>query len=133
MLLRILGLIVGLSLVSGDVTQAADSRGELLFTASAALKTGDRGYFERCFEFDGSDPEARGQVKAIIDEILRWENPIVTSTERQVGNAEGGPEMNGKWRFQVHFANGPGGRQAFVFPAGPSEDGEVKILLVAGG
>ncbi len=121
---------VGVFLSLG-ILGAAESRGELLFQASAALKTGNRTYFERCFALDGADATARGQAKAIIDEILRWSDPIVELTERAAdANAEE-PKLNGEWAFQIHFTNGQQARQAYVFPAGPVGDGAVKVLLLA--
>ncbi len=111
---------------------AADSRGELLFQVSAALKTGNKGYLERCFALGGADATARGQAKAIIDEILRWKDSAVELSERAADtDAEVGLKLNGEWEFQIHFTNRQQAKQVYVFPAGPVEGGAVKILLLA--
>jgi hypothetical protein len=128
--MRVWGLCLVVFVVCVGSVAAVESRGELLFQLSAALKTGNRAYFERCFALDESDATARGQMKAIIDEILRWRDPAVMSTERKVDGGES-PKMNGEWTFQVHVANGPSARQVYVFPAGPVNGGAVKILLLA--
>ncbi|MGC1479178.1 MAG: hypothetical protein WA771_01640, partial [Chthoniobacterales bacterium] len=84
------GFVLSLGMVG-----AAESRGDLMFEVSAALKTGNRGYFERCFEFAGADATARGRMKAIIDEILRWDDAVVTATERRAGDdSEVGQALN---------------------------------------
>lgn len=127
--------LLGLCLVLGSgLAQAAQTRDELLFAVSAALKTNDRAGLEKCFNFQGVDEEGRATLAATLDQICAWPTRYMVTSERK----DRGPlelsrngrlyTLNGEWTFQIHLHKGKPPSKGYVFPAGQAVDGQFMIL-----
>lgn len=131
---RLLSLLTLLLLFAGDVARAAQTRGELQFALNAALLSGDRKAFARCFNFAGTDEATQRSFVKIIDQIFSWPTHKVFVTERSEHGAarleqNGRPyRLNGEWLFQVHIYLSEKTQKGFVFPAG-MVGGECMILI----
>lgn len=124
-----------LILGGGPAAQAASSRAELLFELQTAVKIKDRIAFAECFNFRGTNPATQKSTAAMITQIFRWPEQIVTTSERDRSGklvvTKNGRNwtLNGDWVFQVHFMAGKDSKQGFVFPAG-LDGNQWKILLM---
>lgn len=113
---------------------ASDSRADFLFQLSTALHSHDRIALAKCFNFRDTTEEDRLATLGILEQIVAWPSPYLTTSER----SETGPlrierggqkyTLNGNWTFQVHIYMKPPPSKGFVFPAGTS-DGKFGILL----
>ena len=121
---RLLSLLTLALLLAAGGARAAQTRGELQFSLNAALLSGDRKAFARCFNFAGTDEATQRSFVKIIDQIFAWPTHYVFVSERsEQGNARieqnGRPyRLNGEWLFQVHVYLSEKTKKGFVFPAG---------------
>lgn len=113
---------------------AADSRSDFLFQLSSALHSHDRVALAKCFNFQGTSEEERLATLGILEQIVAWPSPYLTTSERSgtgpLHVEKDGKKytLNGDWRFQVHIYMKPPPSKGFVFPAGTS-NGQFGILL----
>ncbi len=116
---------------------AQNTRADLLFALSTAVKERDKAGILACFNFEGADDGTRRTIENAVNQICRWPTNHVFSTERSGAgplrtNRDGKVwGLNGDWEFQAHIflkAEQPG--KGYVFPAGRAGNRTAILLLV---
>ncbi len=123
------------TVVTTSSLSAQTSRGEFLFILQSVTKTHHAQGLENCFSFEKTDQATLDSIKLATQEILKWPNPHVFTSERSTSGPldikKNGKEytLNGNWLFQVHIHKSPPPSKGFVLPVGLTPAGRYRILL----
>ena len=115
---------------------AADSPSELAAQIRSALDAHDKGAFERCFDFEGTDSVSREAFSKIEEMIFSWpSHEVFTSKRGEKGASQTTSDgknytLNGDWTFSVHVNVSKAVERGFVFPAGPTDENYRCLMAV---
>ncbi len=121
-------------MISSCYAFAATTPEELVAEVHAAIKSRDATAFQKCFNFEGTEPGAAKAIENIQEKAFSWPTEYLVIAERADKSPAQGVKdgvaftLNGEWTFNLEMNMTKPPSKGLTFPAGFA-NGKCLILM----